>query len=163
MGAARWAARHQALSPGRNRCGGNQCFPRSIGSEPLSYVRNFSEYEPVDLGFAESLFERTWGTMRFRIGTDHELRLSGEAFDFPKVCDLIGRDAQQAVRSKGTMNRGEKVFRYDSTAPMPPFGPGIGKHQMKQCDRIHWQHLPNSIGSFQPQNARVCELAFRDF
>jgi hypothetical protein len=101
--------------------------------------------------------------MRFRIGTDHELRLSGKAFDFPKVCDLIRRDAQQAVRSKRTMNRGEKVFRYDSTAPMPPFGPGIGKHQMKQCDRIHWQHLPNSIGSFQPQNARVCELALRDF
>jgi hypothetical protein len=135
-----------------------------MGSDNLCYVRNFSEYEPVDLRFAESLFERTWGTMRFRIGADHKLRrLTGEAFDFPKVNDLIRRDAQQSIRSKGTMNRGEKIFGYDPTAPMPPFGPGIGKHQMKQCDRIRWQHLPNSIGSFHPQNARVRELALRDF
>ena len=135
-----------------------------MGSENLCYVRNFSEDEPVDLRFAESLFERAWGTMRFRIGADHKLRrLTGEAFDFPKVNDLIRRDAQQAVRSKCTMNRGEKIFRYDPTAPMPPFGPGIGKHQMKQCDRIRWQHLPNSIGSFHPQNARVRELALRNF
>jgi len=34
---------------------------------------------------------------------------------------------------------------------------------MKQCDRIGWQHLPNSIGSFHPQNARVRELALHDF
>jgi hypothetical protein len=76
---------------------------------------------------------------------------------------VVRRDAQQAVRSKGTMNRGEKIFRYDPTAPMPSFGPGIRKHQMKQCDRIRWQHSPNSIGSFHPQNARVRELALRDF
>ena len=100
-----------------------------MGSENLFYVRNFSEYEPVDLRFAESLFERTWGTMRFRIGADHKLRrLTGEAFDFPKVSELIRRDAQQAVRSKCTMNRGKKIFRYDSTTPMPPFGPWVGKH-----------------------------------
>jgi hypothetical protein len=135
-----------------------------MGSKNLCYVRNFSEYEPVDLRLAESLFERAWRAMRFRIGADHKLRrLTGEAFDFPKVNDLISRDAQQAERSKCTMNRGEKIFRYDPTAPMPPFGPGIGKHQMKQCDRIRWQHLPNSIGSFHPQNARVREFALRDF
>jgi hypothetical protein len=135
-----------------------------MGSEDLCYGRNFSEYEPVDLRFAESLFERTWGTMRFRIGADHKLRrLTGEAFDFPEVIGLIRRDAQQALRSKRTMNRGEKISRYNPTAPMPPFGPGIGKHQMKQSDRIRWQHLPNSIGSFYPQNARVREPALRDF
>ena len=134
-----------------------------MGGESLCYVRNFSEDEPVDLRFAESLFERTWGTIRFRIGADHKLRrLTGEAFDFPEVIGLIRRDAQQAVRSKRAMNRGEKIFRYDPTAPMPPFGPGIGKHQMKQRDGICWQHLLNSIGCLHPQNARVRELALRN-
>lgn len=135
-----------------------------MGSENLCYVRNFSEHEPVDPRLAESLFERAWRTTRFRIGADHKLRrLTGEAFDFPEVIDLIRRDAQQAARSKCTMNCGEKILRYDPTAPMPPFGPGIGKHQMEKCDRIRWQHLPNSIGSFHPQDARVREFALRNF
>jgi len=135
-----------------------------MGSENLCYIRNFSEDEPVDLRSAEALFERARGTWRVRIGADHKLRrLTGETFDLPKVNDLIRRDAQQAVRNKCTMNRGEKIFRYDPAAPMPPFGPGIGKHQMKQCDRTRWQHSPDSIGSFHPQNARVRELALRDF
>ena len=34
---------------------------------------------------------------------------------------------------------------------------------MKQCDRIRRQHLPNSMGRFHPQNARVRELALRNF
>ena len=135
-----------------------------MGSENLCYIRNFSEDEPVDLRFAESLFERAWGTMRFRIGADHNLgRLAGEALDFPKINDVVRRDAEQAVQGKSAMNRREKIFRYDPPAPMPPFGPGIGKHQMKQCDRIRWQHLLNSIGSFHPQNTRVRELALCDF
>ena len=122
-----------------------------MGSENLCYVRNFSKHEPVDPRLAESLFERAWRTIRFRIRADHKLRrLTGEAFDFPKVIGLIRRDAQHAMRSKCTMNRGEKIFRYDPTAPMPPFGPGVGKHQMKKSDRIRWQHLPNSIGSLHP-------------
>jgi ComEC/Rec2-related protein len=157
-------------------CRGSDRFLRSRGRSDVDvrstafnvavgcYVRNFSEYEPVDLRFAESRFERAWRTMRFRIGADHKLRrLTGETFDFPEVIGLIRRYAQQAVRSKCTMNRREKIFRYDPAAPMPSFGPGIGKHQMKQCDRIRWKHLPNSIGSLHPQNARVRELALRNF
>ena len=76
-----------------------------MGSENLCYIRNFSEDEPVDLRFAESLFERAWGTRWFRISADHKLRrLAGEAFNLPKVDDLIRRDAQQTVRSKCAMN-----------------------------------------------------------
>jgi hypothetical protein len=102
--------------------------------------------------------------MRFRIRADHKLRrLTGEALDFLKISDVIGRDAEQAVPGQRTMNRGEKIFRYDPTAPMPPFGPGVGKHQVEQGDRIGRQQLLNSIGCFHPQNARVRELALRDF
>src|SRR5438477_10055837 len=102
--------------------------------------------------------------MQFRVDGDNKLRrLSGDAFDYPKVSDLISGDAEQAIRSKCTMNRGEKSFSYEPTRPMPPFGPGIGKHQMKQRDRIRWEQLPHSVGSLHPQNARVRELALRNF
>ena len=135
-----------------------------MGGDNLCSVRDFSEHEPVDLRFAESVFEGAWRTRRLWIAAEHELlRLADEAFDFPKVTDLIRRDPQQAVGSECTMNRGEKLFGYNPTAPVPPFGPGIGKHQMKLGDRIRWQHLPNCIRSFYPQDARVRELACRDF
>ena len=135
-----------------------------MGSGHLCYIRNLSEDEPVDFTLAESLFERAWGTRLFRVAADHKLRrLSSEPFYFLKVHDLISRDAEQAIWSECAMNRGEKVFGYDPTPPMPPFGPWIRKHQMKQCDRTRWQHLPNSIGSFHPQDARVCEPVLRNF
>ena len=134
-----------------------------MGGDNLCYVRDFSEHEPVDLTFAESLFKRAGRTRRFRIGAEHELlRLGDEAFHFPKVTDLIGRDPEQTVGRKCTMYRGEKLFGYHPTAPMPPFGPGIRKHQMKQGDGIRRQHLPNCIGRFYPQDARIGELASRD-
>jgi len=135
-----------------------------MGRENLCYFRNFSEHEPVDLGLAESLFEGARGARRFRIGADQELRrLSGEAFDFPKVIDLIGHDAEQAVRSKRAMNGDEEILGDDATAPMPAFGPGIGKQQMKQRDRIRRQHLLHCIGGFHPQDTRVGEFALDNF
>jgi len=88
-----------------------------MGGDNLYYLRNFSEDEPVDLTFAESLFKRAGRTKRFRIGAAHELlRLANDAFDFPKVSDLIRRDPQPAMGSKCTMNRGEKLFGYDPGA-----------------------------------------------
>ena len=97
-----------------------------MGRENLCYFRNFSEHEPVDLGLVESLFERAWGATRSRIGADDKLRRpSGEAFDFQKVIDLIGDDAEQAIRSKRAMNGGEEILGDDPTPPMPPLGPGI--------------------------------------
>jgi len=135
-----------------------------MGSENLCYFRNFSEHEPVDLGLAESLFEGAWGAVRFWIGADRELRrLSGKAFDFPKVIDLIGHDAEQAIRSKRAMNGGEEILGHDPAAPMPAFGPGIGKQQVKQGNRIRRQHLLNCIGGFHPQDPRVAEFALRNF
>lgn len=135
-----------------------------MGCENLCYFRNFSEHEPVDLGLAESLFEGAWGAMRFQIGAHDELRrLSGEAFDFPKVIDLIGHDAEQAVPSKRAMNGDEEILGDDATAPMPAFGPGIGKQQMKQGDRIRRQHLLNCIGGFHPQDTRIGEFALDNF
>jgi len=89
--------------------------------------------------------------------------LADEAFDFPKVTDLIGRDPQPAMRSKCAMDRGEKLFRYDPATPVSPLRPGIGKHQMELGDRIGWQHLLNCVRSFDPQDAGIRELALRDF
>jgi hypothetical protein len=54
-----------------------------------------------------------------------------DALNFPKVRDLIRRDSQQALRLEGPMNRGQKIVCHDPPTPMPPLGPGIGKHQMK--------------------------------
>ena len=100
-----------------------------MGGESLCYVRNFSQSEPVDLRLAESLFERAARAGRVGIGADVKLRCStGEPFDFPKVIDLIRRDAQHAIRTKCLMNRGEKLVRYDPTAPMPSFGPRVREH-----------------------------------
>ena len=45
---------------------------------------------------------------------------------------------------------------------MPPFGPGIGKHQMKQCDRFGWQEVLNGIRGLDPENTRVREFASRN-
>jgi hypothetical protein len=84
---------------------------------------------------AESLFERTWGAWRFWIGADDELRrLSGEAFDFLKIIDLISDDPEQAVRGQRAMNGDEETLSYDAARPMPPLGPGIGEHQVKERD-----------------------------
>ena len=135
-----------------------------MGRESLCHFRNFLEHEPVNLALAESLFEGAWCAARFRIGSDDELRgLNGQAFDLSKIIDLIGDDAEEAVRSESAMNGDEEILGYDPASPMPAFGPGIGKHQMKQSDRIRRQHLLYCIGSFHPQDARVSEFALRNF
>lgn len=61
------------------------------------------------------------------------------------------------------MNGGEEILGYDPAAPMPPFGPGIGEHQVKQRDRARREHLLNCIRRFDPQNARIGEFASRNF
>jgi hypothetical protein len=113
---------------------------------------------------AEPLFERAWGATWFGIGAGHKLRrLRGQAFDFPKVIDLIGHDPEQAIRSKRAMDGDEEILGYNPAGPMPAFGPGIGEHQVKECDRIRRQHLLQCVGRFDPQNTRVGEFAVRNF
>ena len=136
-----------------------------MGSENLCDLRNLPQHKVVNLDFvlSKSLLECAHHIWRLLIRNPNESRRqSGQAFDFPEVIDLIRRDAEQAVGSKRAMNRGEKIPRDHATAPMPPFGPGIGKHQMKQCDGLRWQHVLNSIRSLDPENTRVRESASRN-
>lgn len=62
-------------------------------------------------------------------------RLRNQALDFLEIVHLIGRNPEAALRDERSMNGREKIVCHDTTTPMPPLWPGIGKEKMEYFNR----------------------------
>ena len=80
-----------------------------------------------------------------------------------EVICLIRSDLKHSAGGESAVDRFEKFFCNDAPRTMTPFRPRIGEQQMKPVNGFRRKKMANGIGTFDAQNARVAQLALRDF
>jgi hypothetical protein len=115
----------------------------------LKLSLKFREWK-IDIVNADRRREQRIDNRKLGIGSRESLHLI-------KVIELIGRDAEQALRRKRAMDGAKKFRGHHSPPLMSPFWPRVGEQKMKNLHRLFGQQITDGVGSFHPNHAHVVD------